>query len=311
MGEGQFQAKIMQALTLHIGSGEMVCKWLQRVLDLEYSTARRKYKGDIKISLAQFDKIVKGAPYVLTVALDSVLSQNTFLTTYSSFRDKREVIAYLKVIIKRFEKGLAHKACLRYVARDLPLFFFLADRRLAEFKISIWSHQLGDKGLMKMDIETYSLCKEVHRLYMHLESIEVWSKSVLSKQPRMINWFCDIKRIDEGYRKGLYEALHEQVVRYKDWSASGLKDGHGEIDLLFTDFITMNNGGLLEAPSMRHLMTAISSVNFVTFDDPVLCKNFTDEFEQHRSYATSVTCQNTLQRELCFDYLLKELSSNF
>ena len=310
MGEKLFQARIMDSLGGRLGASEVVSKWLVETLDIEYSTARRKFNGDIKISLGQFEKIVQRAPYVLADTIKLILGENTFITTYSSFRNKREVDDYLRAIIKRFESALKHKAQLKYVARDLPLFFFLADRRLAEFKISLWSHQLGDNGLMHLDIETFALCKEVHRLYKHLESVEVWNRNMLHNQAKMINWFCGLKRINETYRKGLFEAMEEQIVVYKQWSEAGRKDNAGFIDLLFTDFITMNNGGLIEAEGLQYLMTAISSVNFVTFNDAVLCTNFIDEFEQHRSYAISVSCHNALEREKCFDLLLDELRNH-
>ena len=307
MGANLFQVRIMESLSDRIGTSETVSKWLVETLDIEYSTARRKFNGDIKISLGQFEKIVERAPFVLSDTLKVVLGENTFITNYSSFRNKREVDDYLRTIIKRFETALKHKAQLKYVARDLPLFFFLADRRLAEFKISLWSHQLGDNGLMHLDIETYALCKEVHRLYKHLESVEVWNRHMLHNQAKMINWFCGLKRINEDYRQGLFEAMEEQLGVYKQWTELGRKDNQGFIDLLFTDFITMNNGGLIEAEGLQYLMTAISSVNFVTFNEAVLCTNFTDEFEQHRSYAISVSCHNALEREKSFDLLLAEL----
>lgn len=309
MGENHLQERVMQSLSRLIGSDEAVSKWLQEVLDLEYSTARRKFTGHIKISLEQYEKIIQAAPIVLAETSGRLLGENTFLTTYSGFRNRQEVNEYLHTIIKRFEEALKHKARLKYVARDLPLFFFLAERRLAEFKISLWSHQLGDKGLMSLDIETMSLCREVYRLYCHLPSVEVWNHQVLTNQPRMIDWFCDLKRINSSYRQQLYDALTDQLSAYKAWSETGQKNGHGAIELLFTDFITMNNGGLLELEKSSYLMTAISSVNFVTFTDPRLCKRFTEEFEQHRAYATSVSRHNALARERSFEKLFSELNA--
>ncbi len=311
MGERGFQAEIMGSLRKELGADEAVSKWLQEILDVDYSTARRKYTGDIKLSLEQFSKIINLAPNVLSVTLKEVLNPNTVVSTYCSFRDKRELSQYLKLIIQRFEEALINKASLKYVARDLPLFFFLADRNLAEFKISMWANQLGDKGLLKLDIDTYSLCREVHRLYRHLGSIEVWSRQVLNNQLDMIDWYCNLKRFGEKYRGGLYESLMTHMVDYKQWSKAGKKDKLGKLDLLFTDFMTMNNGGLIESKGKRVLMTALSSANFMTISDSRLCQDFQEEFRQHQAYAVSVSNQNALERENTFATLLKQLEARW
>ncbi|QNR22725.1 hypothetical protein [Croceimicrobium hydrocarbonivorans] len=303
----KFQSEVMDALRKGIGQDDTVIKWIQDILDVDYSTARRKMIGETKLSLEQFGQIIYNYPHILELAFKSILRPNTFITHYSSFRSRQELETYLKGIIKRFEAALKHNSVLKYVARDLPLFFFLADRRLAEFKISLWTNQLKGGGVQRLNIETYTLCWEVFRLYQHLSSVEIWNRNVLENQFQMIEWYCSLNSIDQYYRRDIYEIMEAKLLDYKDWSIKGQKSNGGKIDLLFTDFLTMNNGGMLESPNLRLLMTALSNANFVTFRDAGLCAHFNDEFELHQSYATSVTCCNELERERIFNGMLAYL----
>lgn len=128
--EYKFQSRVMESLKSNLGAEDSVSRWLQETLEVEYSTARRKYTGDIKLSLEQFGRMVSRAPDLLSLALKDYLGANTFITTYNCFRNKQELAQYLKRLIQALEKGLKHRGRLLYVARDLPYFFFFCRSHL-------------------------------------------------------------------------------------------------------------------------------------------------------------------------------------
>lgn len=307
MGELKFQNKIMLGLSREFGGDDKAIKWLERTLDCDYSSARRKLIGETKLSLEQLGLVIKRAPALLSHGLDGLVPANTLLVNYSSFRNLREVDIYLKTIIKRFEEAIKNRAELKYVARDLPLFYFLSNRRLAEFKFSLWTNQLPGDGLIQISDQTFALCMEVYRLYKQLDSIEVWNKHVLLNQFNMIEWYCEYQKIAPAYTNALYDAMHIRLEDYQKWAAEGRKDGQGNLDLLFTDFMTMNNGGMLESKRFKVVMTAISNVNFVSFNGGQPCENFKQEFDIHCAYATSVSRSNVLDRDRVFHQILNDL----
>lgn len=307
MGDLPFQSRFMKSLSVDLGGDDRAVKWLQSILDCDYSSARRKFICYTKLGLEEMALVLKEAPSVLGPTIKHLMPANAMLVHYSSFRNIEEVDLYLKSIINRFEQALVQKAELKYVARDLPLFYFLSDRRLAEFKISLWANHLPGSGLMHLSIDTYALCMEVYRLYRELNSVEIWNRHVLLNQFNMIDWYCRYRKIDEGYTTELYQAMEQRIEEYKNWSKLGKKDEKGKLNLLFTDFITMNNGGMLESKNSKTLMTAVSNVNFVSFQGGQPCENFKAEFDLHRAYATSVSRNNALAREEIFDQILTEL----
>lgn len=301
--EYKFQSRVMESLKSNLGAEDSVSRWLQETLEVEYSTARRKYTGDIKLSLEQFGRMVSRAPDLLSLALKDYLGANTFITTYNCFRNKQELAQYLRRLIQALEKGLKHRGRLLYVARDLPYFFFFADRTLAEFKLGIWSQQLKDQAPLKLDIGTYALCREAYRLYQLLPSQEIWHQQIWSNQFGLMDWYCQLKKLNTNYREKLYAALFEQGLRYKQWASAAAKNEAADFDLLFSDFITMNNGGLIQAKRMRLMMTALGSANFLTMKDEWLCTNYVQEFDLHLAYARSISGCNALERERCFEAL--------
>ena len=301
MVDYNFQSRVMESLKSNLGEDNSVSRWLQETLEVEYSTARRKYNGDIKLSLEQFGRMITRAPDLLNLALKDHLGANTFITSYHSFRNKQELITHLRWVIHGLEKGLKHQGELLYIARDLPFFFFFGDRTLAEYKISLWSHQLKDQQPVKLDIDTYSICREVYRLYQLIPGREIWHNQIWANQFAMIDWFCKFKKMSPGYGEDLHAALSQQAIQYKGWAAEGLKNRKGNFELLFSDFITMSNGGLINSNDLQLLMATLNSVNFITLRDERLCENFSNEFEIHSSYATSVSRSNALERERRFD----------
>jgi|GEM_PF-2334662 len=304
---GEFQAKLMKALEEELEGADKATKFIQDLYDCDYSTARRKFNGDIKLGLEQFAKLAKRFPRILNLAFHEFLPPDTYLVHYSSFRNFREVNKYLGEVIRRFEKGLAKGALLKYVARDLPLFFFLSDRKLAGFKIALWANQLNQQGPFNLGIETYHLCRELYRLYKNIDSLEIWNRNVLVNQFHMIDWYCQLRHIDGNFKAYLFEVIENRIRELRTWSGQGKKDGMGNLNILFTDFITMNNGGMLQTDKEQVLMTAVSNVNYITFKQGVPCVNFLREFEIHQSYATSISRSNALSREKIFKQLLEDL----
>lgn len=300
----------MKSLRQEFGADDRVIKWLEKVLDCDYSSARRKYICETKLSIANLEGIARKAPHLLNRGLQDLLPRNAMLVHYSSFRDRREINLYLRSIIKRFEQAYRQKAELKYVARDLPLFYFLSNRHLADFKFSLWAHQLPGRGMIHIGDETFALCLEVFRLYKAIDSIEVWNQHVLLNQFNMIRWYCSYQKIDVNFTNSLYRAMHLQLEEYKKWAKKGVKEGGGNLDLLFTDFMTMNNGGMLETGRSKVLMSAVSNVNFITFNGGLPCDNFTSDFELHCSYATSVSRSNVLARDRIFNQILQDLKGH-
>lgn len=306
MVEYNLQSRVMESLKSNLGAEHSASRWLQETLEVEYSTARRKFNGDIRLSLEQFGRMVSRAPDLLSLALKDQLGERTFITTYNTFRNKQELGQYLRRVIQGLEKGLRHKARLLYVARDLPFFFFFADRTLAEFKFGLWSRQLKDQGPLKLDIDSYALCREAYRLYQLIPGVEIWHQQIWRNQFGLIDWYCKLKKLDDGHRSHLYAALFRQGFEYQAWAASGTKGNQASLDLLFSDFITMANGGLLQSPNLRLLMTALGSANFLTLKDEGLCENFMQEFDLHLAYATSISRSNALERQRCFEALVEK-----
>jgi hypothetical protein len=297
----------MMALKLNLGGEEHIAKWLMGVLNIDYSTARRKCVGQSKLSLEQLGAILQQSPSTLELGLEGFLNSNSIISRYSSFGNLRELNDYLRGIIKTFERAAKSKTQLKYVARDLPLFFYLSDRRMVEFKVAIWSNEINNKGVSRLNVDTYSLCQEVYRLYLHLDSVELWNRHAMNSQFYLVDWYCGLKKIDPFYRQELYGLLEQELLKYKDRAAKGKKENGGALDLLFTDFLIMNNGGLLEGEDYQVLMTALSTVSFLSFTNPRLCENFKADFNHHMAYANSVSRSSALNRERIFSNMLQDL----
>lgn len=303
------QERIIQSFEEKLGEKESIAKWFELAFDIDGSNARRKLSGDSKLTLDQLELMVKERPSLLEVFLPAPLRSNTFFGSYNHIHNFKEVECYLKAIVERFQLATKGDAVLKYVARDLPLFFFLADRDLASYKFSLWTGELQKGRLLVLSDEVYQLCQEAYQLYCELPTIEIWSRDTTVSQYRQLDWHLQMSYISSAQKEALLAVFREQVCRYKNWAELGVKAGAAGLELYFSEFITMNNGGLLQTPQLQVLMSAISNVNFVSYLNPVLCEGFEKEFNEQRNASILVSQSNALERERSFNHLLKALGS--
>ncbi len=303
------QERILKRIEAQLPKGESLAKSLERFLEVDSSTARRKLHGDSNLSLEQLESLIAADPSLLEELLPIAMRDNNFLGTYSHIHSYNDVAQYLRSIIKRFELAVKAEAKLQYIARDLPLFFFLSDRDLASFKFSLWTGELQKGNLIQLCDELYQLCQEAHQLYLSLSTVEIWSREVTRNQLQQLNWHWGMTYLDPKIKEGLLEVIKDKVATYKEWAYSGLKDGKGKLQLYFSEYIVMNNGGLLSTDRFKVLMSAISNVNFVSYTNPSLCEGFLKEFEDQQNASILVSRSNALEREKSFSKLIEDLNS--
>ncbi len=299
------QQRIFEGLERQFRGRNFLVKWLEKTLDLDRSTARRKLTGESKLSIEQLEVLLQHFPGVVEDMLPKRESGNSFIGSYSQLEDYDSIRGYLKGVILKFSQAARQGAHLKYIARDLPLFFFLANPDLASYKFSMWTGELGRNGSCHiLDRGVYALCEELFQLYVKLDTVEIWNKHIMRNQYHQIQWHYEMGYIDEAFRDKLHNVLYDLLLRYKTWAEAGQKEGKGILRLFFTDFITMNNGGLLITERQKVLMAALSSVNFVSYLNPVLCDGFEREFEKQKKSSILVSNSNALERERCFQEMV-------
>ena len=303
---GSIQKRIIEAFEKEKGAQESIAKWFEYTFDIDASTARRKLIGESKLTLEQLALMVKEKPSLLEVLLPQPLRSNTFFGAYNHIHNFNDVESYLRAIINRFDLADS-SAALKYVARDLPLFFFLSNRDLASYKFSLWTGELQKGKVHRLSNQSYALCQEAYQLYCALPTIEIWNRQIMASQKRQLNWHLQMAYIDAVQRSDLLTVFRDQLMEYKDWAVQGAKNEAGSLELYFSEYITMNNGGLLQSSRFKVLMSAISNVNFVSYINPVLCEGFDKEFQEQMNASTLVSQSNALERERNFNQLLSDL----
>jgi hypothetical protein len=295
MGEEGIQMRLMQGLRTRIGSNESLVKWLAAALDIDVSLASRKVNGSVGLNLSQLEILIECLPQVLENLLPAADRSQVFVGNYSQFRSSEEIEEYLLTIIKNFEIANKKGAHLKYLARDLPLFYFFLNKEMSRFKFSMWTGQLRNSGLQTFRSRVFDLCREITALYQDLPSTEMWSTGLMSNQRMQIQWYRGLGVISEKERDQLLDVFGEVLDVYQDWAQTGNKQS-GTFDLYATDFDTMNSGGLLKVGKSRQLMTALSGVFFITSANLSLVNSFESQFDAQLSTATLLSKSNALSR---------------
>lgn len=297
-----YQAYLFAKIQERLGKNVSVVKWLQEVLAIESSAASRKVSGITGMKVEQLLPIIEKMPGLLEDMIPGRKYQNGFMGNYSQFRTMEEVDNYLKGIIESFGVAVKNEAELKYFARDLPLFFFLANRELANYKFSMWTDSIVKGRIEKLNDNTFSLIQEVNALYQDLNTTEIWYDAMMVNQRAQIHWYRHLGAYDDVKRDELLAILREELDNYRGWAAKG-KKRLGNFRLLFSRFSTMNNGGLMCMGSHRNLMTALSGVFYVSSANEQLCESFERQFEAHKASSVVVSTSNALEREKVFKAL--------
>lgn len=301
------QKRLFCLLEGRFSEHQSMSKSLEDLWNLDQSVVRRKINGDSKLSLDQLETLVNEYPFLVEEFLPPELRETTFLASSNQVLDFDSVSHYLKRVINAFKMAVAKNAKIKYVARDLPFFFFLSHPYLAAYKFLMHTKADIPKGLIKLSGEAWSLCQEAYELYLQIDSEEIWSQFLVLNQFHHITWLHQLGRISEGLKCELQALIKAQLMRYKNWGEKGRKEGRGHLDLFSTQFIAMNNGGILLEPGSKKMMTTLSNVNFISYIHPQLCENFERDFDAHKSTSTLISSSNSLERERYFEAMLQDI----
>jgi len=276
------QAKVMEILQQELGEGTSLVKWLSSTLSLEYSAAYRKAHCSSHLKLNELAIIYRECPKVHRVWPNED-QQGRVLVKQHSFANYQDVETYLQQVKSQLERALQYKMTLQYFARDFPLFLFLAEPVLLEYKMSMWTHQLPENGLTKLSAEAQALAGEVYQLYCLLPSEEIWFARAMQNQMDQLQWHHSIAVIDDGQLQAIKAAFERALSRFHQFALKGSKreDGHANYQLFSSGFCTLNNGGIFKKEGHSELSLALMSVFFITSEQRELVAVFEREYAAH------------------------------
>jgi hypothetical protein len=170
-----FQNKTLAALQDILGPEINLATWLSDTLNLKTTTSYRIKNGDSNLTLEQSIQLIKHEPRLLPILLEADYDKNTAFIRFRPYHDESSFQDFLLQIEKIFSSAISKgDAQLSYIARDLPLFFFLSRPKILEYKFAFWCGSLRDYGSKPLSSLTHNIAQRIYKLYLSIDSIEIW-----------------------------------------------------------------------------------------------------------------------------------------
>jgi hypothetical protein len=302
------QTKLFEQLEATLGTHISLTKWVAETLEIDYSVAHRKIAGQSRLQMNHFAKIIREYPHLLTSLFELHSASNLFFGNYHFYRNEQEVQQYFKRLLDVMDAVEKEDSTLKYFTHGWPLFLFLRDERLLDYKLSMWLNTLNSRGISKHKRETHALARTLFECYEDLSSEEIWHQNLCSNQLLQLQWNTQYGVLKKEEELQLKEAFTEMLARVQQWAEQGTKQ-RGSFDLMIGSFSTMPSGALHTQPNRHTLLTALQGTSHISTENPALIAHFNTQFDAHKSCSVSVSKVNALARADFFNTLRQEFTS--
>jgi hypothetical protein len=293
--ENTIQSKTLHALQASLGPDINLALWLVDALDVKSSTAYRIINGESNLSLEQSFQLIKTTPQLLQTLLEVDHDPNSAFIRFRPYHDEASFQEFLLQIEKIFSNALAKgQAQLSYVARDLPLFFFMARPKILEYKFAFWCGTLRDHGSKPLSNLTHTIAQRIYNLYLSIDSVEIWHPLAYYNQILQITAAWQEGSIDEeefrllsSEYKQLLELFSQQLLRNE--KNPGIKR-----NVFNNSLPAMDNCGILKQGETELVMSALPFANFFSTRHPSIVGEYRRTFtiQQHSSIPISRAGRN-------------------
>ncbi len=283
------QRAFFKAIEAELPEKSSLIQWTADHLDVSYASAQRRVSGDKELSAGELIQLTMLVPIAAQRVLEAYPLRDSSLITDNSFSSKEDFLQYLRNIKSLFQKAFdSGDAFLQYVAYDFPIFLFLPNSLMLEYKFAFWSNRLRD-GLEPLPPEAYIIARDIYSIYQKMNSEELWNPGALRIQIRQLDLNLESGLLNQGQYAGLRSFLQRIQKEQYAWARAEKKQGGGAYRLYSHEDITITNGALLSFGSTQQMMGAYAHVKFFSSQSQAHIKGYQEDWSTHLRLARQVT----------------------
>ena len=173
---------------------------------------------------------------------------------------------------------------LRYVARDLPIFFFFSHPVLLRIKFKQWSGGQG-QGLPLLDAPVQKAAAALYQRYLQMPTEELWHKEAFASQIRQLHRQHALEQISEADFRIALEHLQLLEKKQSIWKQKRLKPEGGQLLITEVDELPMANGALLEYDKYAQVMGSVLNAHYYICENPSVIEHFRCQWKQYVQWA--------------------------
>lgn len=274
--------KVIQEL-LH--SNIRLAKWVEANLNTSTSGAYAKINGKRPIGIPELLALCGADARVGMWTAELFGKHNLKVVQLEQFRNEADFARYLDRMNRNFQTAMAHDNFrLRYVARDLPIFFFFSHPVLLRIKFKQWT---GDqaKQLPLLEAPLIKAAEALYQRYLQMPTEELWHSDAFASQFRQLQRMCELDQITEADYQSAYSHLESLEKKQVVWKERRTKSEGGSLLLCEVDDLPMANGALMEFDKYAQVMGSVLNAHYYICENPSVIEHFRCQWKQYVQWA--------------------------
>lgn len=312
--ENQLIEGLIGAMRESVPKDQNLASALSEALSLSKEAAYRRLRGDIMFSFGEVAKLSRRFGFSLDKIVGSslVMDNNKWaladIDSFSAGAEHPEQYAHrLQLLSEILRKTGRSGGTLSIAANDLPYHLLWPHKGLAlfrhykkaylargldpEFRFSDFAAASGTLHAQKELFELYYAIRH-HQLIL--------GRDVFDSPARDILYFYRRQLISESELAQLKQELLHLLADMEKISATGKFESGAEISIYLLDVDLDTAYVHLEADDQEYLLQCYYFVDYLSFQNPRLCRTHKEWIESLKRYATHITKTGEMQRVAFF-----------
>lgn len=307
----------------HLSLADELCS----LLDISHDSAYRRIRGEKPITLAELKKISEhyhlSLDQLLQLENESVLFDAPGITEQPG-----EFIVYMQKMLKQFQYFSSFKQKeIRYLCKDVPIWYFYLFPAMAAFKTFFWSKTINN--LPALNNKTFSLkefpyedCfaagQEVLKLHNQIPSVELWNYETIHSTINQVAYYRDagnFKTQDDLH--AVIDSFHQMIDHFQAQAEKGVKFMPGDaevsqrapVEFYVNELILGNNTMVITLDGKRLSMITYSVFQYLFTKDDRLSNRVSASFDTLLSRSALISKTGEKERNRFFNSLREKVRS--
>lgn len=259
-------------------------KWVAETLNCSESNAWRKIKGERNLSIDELLQLIASKDTLAIKAAELYTKDNLKVVQIRGFSNVESFHAYLQTILQMLNEASKQSDFrFRYMARDLPLFYFLGAPEVLRFKFHLWApgSQLHHEIL---PASTLSLAHDLYQCYLSINTEEIWYQQAFAHQYDQLHHLQALGVLHAHQVETLTACFQQMEGQLQVAQKRGVKAKGGELLAAFCPMALYNNAALLYCKGQEQLMGSTMNTQYYYSFSPSLIEPFNRLWTQHLNY---------------------------
>ena len=295
-------------------------------LKISNDSAYRRIRGETSLSMEELKHLCTK----FGISMDAIFtnSSESVLFSYTAVKPgKFDYMAWFEYIAHNLEILRAYNLKeMIYGAKDMPLFYFFIQPKLAAFKLFFWMRNINnfpgmeelkfDPGVITNEI--LMKAKSVWSGYIPIPSIEIWSEEAIAITLRQIEYYFEIGRFKSNADAlGLLEDYRSVILHVQKQAEAGEKFRFGDepagnannYQLYFNEVIISDNTVYFKMGDFSMVHLGHNVMNILSTTNPDFCRDTYIALSNLIKNSTQISAVSEKERNRFFNFMLNRIDA--